>query len=286
VRIDSGRAEGRGLLGQSGDRGPIPRKRPQPDGRSHYDMILWRTQASLRQHRPRGGVWSPPTCGMSPQLRVRIDSNERLPVPLPQRGRRAGPPPYALVVEPEYADFLSPQQVRCRPQRRARPVPEAARQAEPRHRCHFSLERTAAPARRSRLAPWSDTRWTTLARLQSLGGAGPCERGLCAVSGGHAVAAPGACAGTAVRAGWPLEARAGRTGPHTPDQLQDFCSRHGVPQPPGRNRRSQGHHPDFCLKRWNQVSLLLTTHAIGGLSHNNFVVAAKLPTAIRPPSDT
>jgi 4a-hydroxytetrahydrobiopterin dehydratase len=25
----------------------------------------------------------------------------------------------------------------------------------------------------------------------------------------------------------------------------------------------EGHHPDFCLKRWNRVSLALTTHAIG-----------------------
>jgi 4a-hydroxytetrahydrobiopterin dehydratase len=48
----------------------------------------------------------------------------------------------------------------------------------------------------------------------------------------------------------------------------------------------EGHHPDFCLKRWNQVSLTLTTHAIGGLSHNDFVLAAKLQAAIRPPADT
>jgi 4a-hydroxytetrahydrobiopterin dehydratase len=45
----------------------------------------------------------------------------------------------------------------------------------------------------------------------------------------------------------------------------------------------QDHHPDFCLRRWNQVSLALTTHAIGGLSRNDFVLAAKLQVAIRPP---
>jgi 4a-hydroxytetrahydrobiopterin dehydratase len=45
----------------------------------------------------------------------------------------------------------------------------------------------------------------------------------------------------------------------------------------------EGHHPDFCLERWNQVSLSLQTHAIGGLSRNDFVVAAKLQAAIRPP---
>jgi 4a-hydroxytetrahydrobiopterin dehydratase len=45
----------------------------------------------------------------------------------------------------------------------------------------------------------------------------------------------------------------------------------------------ESHHPDFCLKRWNRVSLALTSHAIGGLSRNDFVLAAKLQAAIRPP---
>jgi 4a-hydroxytetrahydrobiopterin dehydratase len=48
---------------------------------------------------------------------------------------------------------------------------------------------------------------------------------------------------------------------------------------------AEGHHPDFCLERWNRVSLTLTTHAIGGLSRNDFVLAAKLEDLIRPPSN-
>ena len=48
----------------------------------------------------------------------------------------------------------------------------------------------------------------------------------------------------------------------------------------------EGHHPDFCLERWNQVSLSLHTHAIGGLSRNDFVLAAKLQAVVRPPSDS
>jgi 4a-hydroxytetrahydrobiopterin dehydratase len=48
---------------------------------------------------------------------------------------------------------------------------------------------------------------------------------------------------------------------------------------------AEGHHPDFCLQRWNRVSLTLTTHAIGGLSRNDFVLAAKLENVIRLPSD-
>jgi 4a-hydroxytetrahydrobiopterin dehydratase len=46
----------------------------------------------------------------------------------------------------------------------------------------------------------------------------------------------------------------------------------------------EGHHPDFCLSRWNQVSLSLTTHAIGGLSRNDFVLAVKLQAVVRPPT--
>jgi 4a-hydroxytetrahydrobiopterin dehydratase len=42
----------------------------------------------------------------------------------------------------------------------------------------------------------------------------------------------------------------------------------------------EGHHPDFCLTRWNHLQLTLMTHAIGGLSRNDFVLAAKLQAAI------
>ena len=38
----------------------------------------------------------------------------------------------------------------------------------------------------------------------------------------------------------------------------------------------ENHHPDFCLQGWNKVSISLSTHSIGGLSRNDFIVAAKL----------
>jgi 4a-hydroxytetrahydrobiopterin dehydratase len=38
----------------------------------------------------------------------------------------------------------------------------------------------------------------------------------------------------------------------------------------------ENHHPDFCLQGWNKVSLSLSTHAIGGLSRNDFIMAARL----------
>lgn len=39
---------------------------------------------------------------------------------------------------------------------------------------------------------------------------------------------------------------------------------------------SEGHHPDFSLKNYNRVKLKLTTHKIGGLSENDFILAAKI----------
>lgn len=38
---------------------------------------------------------------------------------------------------------------------------------------------------------------------------------------------------------------------------------------------SEDHHPDMCIS-YNKVSLRLTTHKIGGLSKNDFILAAKI----------
>lgn len=38
---------------------------------------------------------------------------------------------------------------------------------------------------------------------------------------------------------------------------------------------SEGHHPDFELG-WGRVVLDLTTHAVGGLTDNDFIMAAKV----------
>jgi 4a-hydroxytetrahydrobiopterin dehydratase len=38
---------------------------------------------------------------------------------------------------------------------------------------------------------------------------------------------------------------------------------------------SEGHHPDIKIN-YNKVLLELSTHAIGGLSENDFIVAAKI----------
>lgn len=38
---------------------------------------------------------------------------------------------------------------------------------------------------------------------------------------------------------------------------------------------SEGHHPDITIN-WNKVTLQLSTHAIKGLSENDFIMAAKI----------
>ena len=39
---------------------------------------------------------------------------------------------------------------------------------------------------------------------------------------------------------------------------------------------AEGHHPDFCLHDYNKVDFSLWTHAIGGLSENDFILAARI----------
>lgn len=38
---------------------------------------------------------------------------------------------------------------------------------------------------------------------------------------------------------------------------------------------AEGHHPDFCV-HYNRVDFTVWTHAIGGLSENDFILAAKI----------
>mmetsp|Transcript_9157 Transcript_9157/g.10577 ORF Transcript_9157/g.10577 Transcript_9157/m.10577 type:complete len:195 (-) Transcript_9157:62-646(-) len=46
----------------------------------------------------------------------------------------------------------------------------------------------------------------------------------------------------------------------------------------GEVAEAEGHHPDLHLEGWNQVTVNVSTHAIGGLSENDFILAAKINT--------
>jgi len=39
---------------------------------------------------------------------------------------------------------------------------------------------------------------------------------------------------------------------------------------------SEGHHPDFKLHDWNCVTVDTWTHALGGLTENDFILASKI----------
>jgi 4a-hydroxytetrahydrobiopterin dehydratase len=38
---------------------------------------------------------------------------------------------------------------------------------------------------------------------------------------------------------------------------------------------AEGHHPDFCV-HYRQVEVSIWTHAVGGLTENDFILAAKI----------
>ena len=46
----------------------------------------------------------------------------------------------------------------------------------------------------------------------------------------------------------------------------------------GAVAEAEGHHPDICLG-WGRVSVTIWTHAIDGLSVNDFILAAKIDAA-------
>ena len=41
------------------------------------------------------------------------------------------------------------------------------------------------------------------------------------------------------------------------------------------------HHPDILVYSWNKVKITTYTHAIGGLSENDFILAAKIDKLIQ-----
>ncbi len=59
-------------------------------------------------------------------------------------------------------------------------------------------------------------------------------------------------------------------------KFKDFKQALGFVNLVGEIAESEGHHPNIYLHSWNRVRLELYTHAIGGLSRNDFIVAAKV----------
>ena len=58
-------------------------------------------------------------------------------------------------------------------------------------------------------------------------------------------------------------------------EFKDFKEAMGFVNKVAELAESEGHHPDIHVF-YNRVKLALSTHAIGGLSENDFIVAAKI----------
>ncbi|HEX7017985.1 MAG TPA: 4a-hydroxytetrahydrobiopterin dehydratase [Patescibacteria group bacterium] len=49
----------------------------------------------------------------------------------------------------------------------------------------------------------------------------------------------------------------------------------------GEIAEAEGHHPDLNLHNYKKVTVTLTTHAINGLSENDFIMAAKIDQLLK-----
>ena len=58
-------------------------------------------------------------------------------------------------------------------------------------------------------------------------------------------------------------------------KFKDFAEALTFTNTVGEIAESEGHHPDIALG-WGRVGIELTTHAINGLSENDFILAAKV----------
>jgi 4a-hydroxytetrahydrobiopterin dehydratase len=57
---------------------------------------------------------------------------------------------------------------------------------------------------------------------------------------------------------------------------KDFAEALSLVNAIGAIAESEGHHPDLLIFSWNKVRITLSTHAINGLSENDFILAEKI----------
>lgn len=59
-------------------------------------------------------------------------------------------------------------------------------------------------------------------------------------------------------------------------KCKDFLDAVGLIQKIAPIAEAEDHHPDFHLTGYRKLMIELSTHAIGGLSENDFILAAKI----------
>ena len=68
-------------------------------------------------------------------------------------------------------------------------------------------------------------------------------------------------------------------------RVKDFSTALDFFQRVGQLAEAENHHPDLHLTGYREVAIELSTHAAGGLTENDFIVAARideLPVATKP----
>ena len=77
--------------------------------------------------------------------------------------------------------------------------------------------------------------------------------------------------------GWGLRGRgrASRRASRSSFEFADFLAAMAFVDKLAALAEDEAHHPDFCV-HYNQVDVTLWTHSVGGLSENDFILAAKL----------
>jgi 4a-hydroxytetrahydrobiopterin dehydratase len=59
-------------------------------------------------------------------------------------------------------------------------------------------------------------------------------------------------------------------------RVKDFLTALDFFQRVGRLAEDEGHHPDLHLVSYRNVAIEIWTHAVGGLTENDFILAAKI----------
>jgi 4a-hydroxytetrahydrobiopterin dehydratase len=69
-------------------------------------------------------------------------------------------------------------------------------------------------------------------------------------------------------------------------RVKDFAAGLSFFDRVGKLAEEEGHHPDLHLTNYRDVTIEVWTHAAGGLTENDFILAAKIDQLPQPPLKT
>lgn len=80
--------------------------------------------------------------------------------------------------------------------------------------------------------------------------------------------------------GWKLASEGGQAQINKRYEFVDFLAAMAFVDKMAALAEEEGHHPDFAV-HYNRVDVTLSTHAVRGLSENDFILAAKIDAIVR-----